>query len=205
MHLQMVYLPSNGTAKVSHPVSINNLSKVSKQCLEIDDDIRWLVALILDIGMRLSEAVVLMISDIKIDSGIPHISLKPNPHRRLKKGSSERLIPLIGMSLWASNNIINNANGDYCFPRYTDSSRCKCNANSASAALNKWIKTVAVSDDVIHGLRHSFRDRLGAVETTSDMIDQLVGWTLRTVGQGYGDGYDLVLLHKYMKSIKINS
>ena len=68
-------------------------------------------------------------------------------------------------------------------------------------AFNYWIKTIASSNDVIHGMRHSFRDRLRAVEAPTDMIDQLGGWTLKSVGQGYGDGYDLKLLIKYLDKI----
>ena len=36
------------------------------------------------------------------------------------------------------------------------------------------------------------------VEAPTDMIDQLGGWALKSVGQGYGDGYDLELLVKYL-------
>ena len=56
--------------------------------------------------------------------------------------------------------------------------------SSASAAINKWIKTIAGTEAVIHGFRHGFRDRLRAVEAPVDMIDQLGGWSLRSVGQG---------------------
>jgi hypothetical protein len=31
------------------------------------------------------------------------------------------------------------------------------------------------------------------------MIDQLGGWALKSVGQGYGDGYDLALSVKYLQ------
>ena len=79
----------------------------------------------------------------------------------------------------------------------------RCNANSASAAINKWIKIVAGPDAVIHGLRHSFRDRLRAVEAPSEVIDQLGGWSLKTVGQGYGDGYKVEILTKWMEKIVI--
>ena len=41
--------------------------------------------------------------------------------------------------------------------------------------------------------------RLRAVEAPTDMIDQLGGWALKSVGQGYGDGYDLELLVRYIK------
>ena len=194
-----VYLPSTSDVQRRHPISQSNLIKIKEKCLEIDDDIRWLVAIIFDSGMRLSEAAGLMLDDLKLEDDIPYIDLKPYPHRRLKTASSERKIPLAGMSLWSANRLKQHSMGLYCFPRYTTSERC--NSNSASAAINKWIKTVGGSNDVIHGLRHSFRDRLRAVEAPTDMIDQLGGWALKSVGQGYGDGYDLELLVKYLNKL----
>jgi hypothetical protein len=35
------------------------------------------------------------------------------------------------------------------------------------------------------------------------MIDQLGGWSLRSVGQAYGDGYPLDLLDRWMEKIVI--
>ena len=194
-----VYLPSNTDAKKRHAVTPSNMAKIKAECLSLDDDIRWLVAIIFDSGMRLSEAAGLMLTDIRPDEETPYIDLKPHPHRRLKTASSERKIPLVGLSLWAAKRLKQHCTGLYCFPRYTNSERC--NSNSASAAINKWIKTVGGSHDVVHGLRHSFRDRLRAVEAPTDMIDQLGGWALKSVGQGYGDGYDLELLVRYLRKI----
>ena len=45
--------------------------------------------------------------------------------------------------------------------------------------------------NVIQGFRHSFRDRLRAMSAPIDMIDQLGGWSLQSVGQRYGDGYSI--------------
>lgn len=194
-----VYLPSNTDAKKRHAINPSNMAKIKYECLSLDDDIRWLVAIIFDSGMRLSEAAGLMLSDLMLEEDIPYIDLKPHPHRRLKTASSERKIPLFGLSLWAAKRLKQHSTGLYCFPRYTNSQRC--NSNSASAAINKWIKTVGGSHDVIHGLRHSFRDRLRSVEAPTDMIDQLGGWALKSVGQGYGDGYDLELLVKYLNQL----
>jgi len=195
-----IYLSSNTDAKKRHAVTPSNMAKIKAECLALDDDIRWLVAIIFDTGMRLSEAAGLMLDDLKLEGPLPYINLIPHPQRRLKTASSERKIPLVGMSLWAAKRLKQHSTGLYCFPRYTNGERC--NSNSASAAINKWIKTVGGSNDVIHGLRHSFRDRLRAIEAPSDMIDQLGGWSLKSVGQGYGDGYDLELLVKYLTKIK---
>jgi len=167
----------------------------------LDDDIRWLVALISDSGMRLSEAVGLLVDDLVLDAEQPHINLIKHQHRRLKTDASERVIPLVGASLWAARRVKENRTSRFCFSRYC--SEDNCNSNSASAAINKWIKTIVGSEAVIHGLRHGFRDRLRAVEAPVDMIDQLEGWSLRSVGQGYGDGYPLDLLHRWMDKIVI--
>ena len=198
-----VYIPTDHNLKKRHSISTENMIKIKQQCLLIDDDIRWLIALIFDTGLRLSEAAGLLIDDLKLDAETPHIDLRFHPHRRLKTASSERKIPLIDTSLWAAKRLKQHCNGSYCFPRYTNEKRC--NANSASAAINKWIKTLAHKNDVIHGLRHSFRDRLRAIEAPTDMIDQLGGWSLKSVGQGYGDGYSLKLLKTYLERIAITA
>ena len=45
----------------------------------MDDDLRHLVSLISDTGMRLSEAAGLMKSDINLDCDYPHIVIRPTP------------------------------------------------------------------------------------------------------------------------------
>lgn len=48
-------------------------------------------------------------------------------------------------------------------------------------------------------MRHAFKDRLRAVNAPTDMIDQLGGWSLQSVEQGYGDGYFLDKLQAITK------
>ena len=118
----------------------------------------------------------------------------------LKTKTSERCIPLIGASLWASKRVLENNNDSiYAFPRYT--SHIKTNTNSASAALNKWLKEQLTDGYVIHGFRHSMRDRLRAVECPSDIIDKIGGWITAGVGQSYGQGFPLEVISKWMKKI----
>ena len=64
-----------------------------------------------------------------------------------------------------------------------------CNAHLASAALNKWMKSTIGNAYVVHGLRHSLRDRLRAVEFPSDIIDAISGGTTTGIGHAYGKGY----------------
>jgi len=101
---------------------------------------------------------------------------------------------------WACQRILeHNKDSLFAFPRYA--SPKGCNANSASAALNKWMKEKLSKPYVIHGFRHAFRDRLRSVECPSEIIDQLGGWSLRSIGEGYGRGYGLDVLHKWISKI----
>ncbi len=164
-----------------------------------DDDMRWLIAMISDTGMRLAEAAGLHVNDLKLDEDIPYVDIKPHPWRSLKTKGSQRQVPLVGASLWAAQRIRANASSCLAFPRYTDSERC--NANSASNALNKWIKANFRDDIVLHGFRLAMRDRLRAVNCPSEMIDQIGGWSSGKVGEGYGEGYILSSKMLYLRTI----
>jgi integrase len=89
-------------------------------------------------------------------------------------------------------------NTQFLFPSYTN--EMKCNGNSASAALNKWMKAYTECG-VIHSFRHSFRDRLRAVDADSELTDQLGGWAVSSVGQGYGAGHTLEQKYRVMDQI----
>ncbi len=191
------YMPENNDVEIRKPIPIKDIRHIQSISREYDDDLRWLIALLSDTGMRLGKSVGLLKSDINLNCEIPHIKLIPHPWRRLKTRGSERCIPLVGASFWACKRILEyNNDSIYAFPRYTSSK--ECNTNSASAALNKWLKEKLSESYVIHGFRHAFRDRLRDVECPSDIIDQLGGWSLKSVGQGYGRGYDLSKLEKCM-------
>jgi hypothetical protein len=86
-----------------------------------------------------------------------------------------------------------NTASPYAFLKY--SSAKGTNASSASAAINKWLKPRLPVGCVVHSFRHSLRDRRKAVQCPSDMIDQIGGWSTAGVGQSYGEGYGLQLLH----------
>ena len=186
-----IHLPSpTEDAKQRIPISTMDLKIIQTECMKIDDDLRWLVSLISDTGMRLAEAAGLTIDDLVLDNEIPHVVIQPHSHRPLKTRSSERVIPLVGASLWAAQRIKQNVTEEYCFPRYTNGIRT--NANSASAALNKWIKVLTNNkDNTIHGFRHSLRDRLRAADIGVELIDEIGGWSRKSVGAQYGNGYSL--------------
>ena len=192
------FTPADAKTKKRLPVPDDALMKVQAECRSLDDQQRWMIALISDTGMRLSETCGLLSSDINLDCNIPHIQLVPHPWRRLKTPSSIRQIPLVGASFWAAQRI--KASGyTFAFPKYC--SEQKCNSNSASAALNKWLKPRTEGRCVIHSFRHSLRDRLRVVECPADIIDAIGGWTTEGVGQAYGTGHALQIKSKWMEKI----
>jgi integrase len=194
------YFPDDDKAQARQPISIQDIRKVQSLCKDIDDEMRWLIALISDTGMRLGEAAGLLKEDIKVDDRIPHIDLKLHPWRTLKTKGSQRLIPLTKEALWASKRLLE-ANNDsiFAFPRYCSETGCK--ANSASGGLNKWLHQYVPENCVIHSFRHSLRDRLRAVECPSDIVDAIGGWKTSGVGHGYGNGYPLEVLEKWINRI----
>ena len=99
------YIPDLEDTIKRQPIPIDIIRDVQKECMKIDDPNRWLIALISDTGMRLSEALGSKVSDIKLDEEIPYLNITPNSARRLKTKSSERQIPLVGSSLWAARQI----------------------------------------------------------------------------------------------------
>ena len=75
------------------------------------------------------------------------------------------------------------------------------NANSARAALNKWLKPLVSEGCVVHSFRHSMRDRLRAVKCPKEIIDQIGGWSSSDVGERYGEGFPFINLSDWVYKI----
>ena len=192
------YLPKKAESK-RKPIPNDEIIIIQRTCLEVSDERRLLIALISDTGMRLSEALGLVWGDVQLEHKYPHINLVPYSWRPLKTSGSKRLVPLVGVALKAVKAMHQQSlNTQFLFPSYTN--EMKCNGNSASAALNKWMKAYTECG-VIHSFRHSFRDRLRAVDADSELTDQLGGWAVSSVGQGYGAGHTLEQKYRVMDQI----
>jgi len=135
-----VYHDRSAGVLVRKPIPIDDIRNIQLECRAIDDDMRWLIALISDTGMRLAEGAGLLKQDfIGLDTDLPYVRVTKHPWRNLKTASSERKVPLVGEALWAARRIIEaDTASDFAFPRYNRTSQTA--ANSASAALNKWLK-----------------------------------------------------------------
>ena len=167
------------------------------KALKSGSAVKLIMPLLGETGCRLSEIVGLRIEDIDMDNDLIHI--RPNAARRLKTRASERILPLVGFAKVAMQQVLSQANEEWLYPRYMKSGNC--NANSASASINKWLKR---DFDCLtaHCLRHTMRDRLRAVECPMDMIDQIGGWrSVATIGVGYGKGYSLEAIRAVMTKL----
>ena len=177
------YFPAEINPIKRKPIPVDEIKRIQKLCMTTDDDMRWLIALISDTGMRLGEAAGLHLDDIRLNEPIPHIDLKPHPWRSLKTKGSERRIPLVGVALWAAERILENGSeSKIAFPRYCN--EFGCNANSASNGLNKWLHQTMPKRVVIHSFRHSLRDRLRAVGCPTEFVDTIGGWQVALVCKG---------------------
>ena len=196
-----VYFDQSQGVKKRIPVKPEDIEKVQQECYKADDEKRWLIALIADTGIRLGEGAGLLRSDFVEQDGILCVNIRPHPWRSLKTASSERLVPLVGSSKWAAERILaQSTESRFAFPNYNDGQRT--NANSASAALNKWLKLKIGRGYTIHSFRHSMRDRLRAVECPSEIIDQIGGWLTHGVGNSYGSGFPLAVIQKWIERLE---
>jgi len=162
--------------------------------------IKLLMPLLGETGCRLAEIVGLELQDIDMQNELVHI--RPNSIRRLKTKNSERTLPLVGYSKTAMEQALINSDEQYLFPRYAKAGKCK--ADHASAALGKWLKK-EFNGLTAHCLRHTFRDRLRAVECPLELIDQIGGWSsIGTIGSKYGQGYDLDAVRDQLDAVSLS-
>ena len=166
------------------------------QAFASKSNIQLLFPILGETGCRLAEIVGLRVEDIDWEAKL--VNIRPNTKRRLKTSGSERIIPLNATAFLALEKAAQMTTSEWLFPRYIKENGCY--ATHASNALAKWTKRRWGM--TAHSLRHTFRDRLRAVEAPLEAIDQLGGWSsVKTIGSSYGRGYSVEHLKKYLDAI----
>jgi hypothetical protein len=76
-------------------------------------------------------------------------------------------------------------------------------AEYASKRLNRFLRDVGIADPrkVIHSFRHRAQDRLRAAECPRDIREAILGHEKRTVAAGYGAGFAVSQLKKWVDKI----
>jgi integrase len=173
-------------------------ARLREKCRAMDDPLRWMLALQLDLGTRIAEPAGLLLSDLQMEHETPHVVLQPHPWRSLKTGESARKVPLVGDALWAARRLLETAEPGqvFAFPRYCSSEGVR--ANAAGAAANKWMKENGV-ERTTHELRHSLRTRMDNASVPANVQQSIGGWAGGGQFAGYGEGHGLKLLAWWLR------
>ncbi len=148
-------------------------------------DFQLLVRLVINTGMRPLEAIGLELKDFKLDQEIPHVHVRQNSIRVLKTPHSERLIPLVGVSLDAAKELVEQGGWGKRLGKNM----------YATTIINRHFRTTHTFDkekQSFYSLRHWFQDQLTQLGTVDRVQCQLMGHKFnRPI---YGDGAPLNML-----------
>ena len=151
-------------------------------------------ALLINTGLRPGEALGLELTDFRLDDNIPHVHVRRNKTRTLKTAHSERMIPLLGVSLEAARSIVAQDGWGKWLGKNM----------YATSQINKFFreeKLVTDPNKSLYSLRHWFQDQL----TKHDVIDraqaQLMGHKFQR--PKYGLGKDLEELSAIIEKFAI--
>jgi integrase len=185
-----------------NPFTQAQLLQLYAACKQKDDDIRWLLALMIETGARVSEVAGLTLQDLVLDVPVPYMNITHHRWRRIKTDGSDRKVPLVGATLWAAKRIHATAvpNQKFAFPRYTNDLKCK--SSSASAIMVAFIRSQKI-DHVTHELRHSIEDRLRNVGCPKEIRYAIDGHVAQDVGDTYGYGFGLKILKQWLDQIAL--
>ena len=140
-----------------HPFETAYIKDVlmDRERIKMNDECQLFIYAMADTGARVAELVGLEDEDIFLFDDVPYIKIRKNAMRSLKTPQSERDIPLVGAALVAFKELKGG------FVRYRGKS------DLISATINKYLRenNLIPSDrHSLYSLRHSFEDRLTAVE-----------------------------------------
>jgi integrase len=164
------------------------------------DTLRSILEVITETGARLAEIVGLSKDDLRLYEPIPYIQLKEHPWRTLKTPGSTRRIPLSDRARRSLCDAVSRSHDAVLvYPQYCTYEGC--NADSASAAAVKWIRSregLKGSKLGVHSLRHGMKDLLRSVKCPMEAADQIIGHSTPGMGANYGEGYSLEVLYEYV-------
>jgi integrase len=193
-----VLIPKEGSDRVKRqPVATEGLQALYEACLATNKPLRWAIPILGETGCRIAEIIGLRRSDVSPDA--TSIKIAAHSARRLKTSGSERDLPLVGYAQAAMQKLLNAHDHEFLFHTYLRDNQIL--ATHAGNALNKWLKQ-ATDGKTAHCLRHTYRDRLRAVECPIELLDALGGWSVvQGAGSGYGAGFTLEQKRLWLEKI----
>ena len=143
-----------------------------------------MVTMLATTGMRLGEGF--QIKSEAIERGVRYVIVGSKTAQSLRRVPlPAKLLPLLPKAIKG--------------PLFTDD-----DGHCASSRLNRFLrKTCGITDPrkVIHSFRHRAQDRLRAAECPSDIRWAILGHEERTVAAGYGEGFAVPVLKRWIDRI----
>lgn len=160
----------------------------------LNDQARWVLHVIAETGVGLTEQVGLTAEDIVLDGEIPHIVIAPKAKNLLKTKYRKRTVPLVGYA-WDAFRACPNG-----FTEYKD------RPDLLSSVLGKYLhenNLLPTDRHTVNSLRHSFQDRLLAVNAPDRVQADLMGHKFSR--QLYGNGADLMQKQDWLLKIVLKN
>lgn len=158
----------------------------------LNEQAKWVLFAMAETGAGLTELTGLLPEEILMDHDIPHIAITRRKGHRLKTKYRERKIPLVGYALEAFKACPEG------FTHYRD------RPDALSAVLGKYLNDndLLPSDShTVNSLRHSFQDRILAVNAPDRVQAELMGHKFQR--QAYGNGASLEQKLEWVEKAKV--
>ena len=175
-------VPDRGDSERRFPLDDDDIAAVKRNLGGLDKSEQLLFRVLGSTGMRLSEAF--QIDGEKTERGVRYVIVGH------KTDQSERRVPLPAGLL------------PY-LPKTIKGKLFTGRANQASKDLNEFLRDCGITDPrkVLHSLRHRAQDRLRAFECPQDIRWALLGHEEKSVAEGYGKGFSVPQLKKWIDRI----
>lgn len=177
-------VPRRDDKQVRLPLSDADMKTINAKIGELDKSDQVLLRLLATTGMRLSEAFE--IDGEATERGVRYVIVGN------KTDQSKRRVPLPAAVLSFLPSTIKRRLFNGSIP-------------AASKRLNRFLKDCGIVDrrKVVHSLRHRAQDRLRAAGCPEDVRWALLGHEEKTVAAGYGEGFPVSILKKWIDKVGI--
>jgi integrase len=176
-------VPKSDDGERRLPLDDADIRNIKKNLGELDKNDQLLIRLLATTGMRLAEAYQIKVEHR--ERGVRYVIVGSKTEQSLRR------VPLPADVLSYLPKSIKGALFNGAGPR------------AASKRLNRFLNDIGIDDPrkVIHSLRHRAADKLRAACCPTDVRWALLGHEERSVAAGYGEGFPVTLLKKWVDKI----